>query len=59
MRRTRIVATLGPSTDDPGVLEALLAAGVDVVRLNAAHAGTDALEASLRAVRVAADKTTC
>ncbi len=37
MRRTRIVATLGPATDAPGVLEALLRAGVDVVRINFSH----------------------
>jgi len=56
MRRTRIVATLGPSTDSPDVLEALLAAGVDVVRLNAAHADTSELETTLRAVRAASEK---
>ncbi len=36
-RRTKIVATLGPSTDDPKVLDAMLQAGVDVVRVNFAH----------------------
>lgn len=36
-RRTRILATLGPATDAPGVLEAIVAAGVDVVRLNFSH----------------------
>lgn len=36
-RRTKIVATLGPATDAPGVLEALIAAGTDVVRLNFSH----------------------
>jgi pyruvate kinase len=36
-RRTRIVATLGPATDAPGVLERALRAGVDVVRLNLSH----------------------
>jgi pyruvate kinase len=41
MPRTRIVATLGPATDQPGVLEELLNAGVDVARLNASH-GTQA-----------------
>jgi len=56
MRRTRIIATLGPSTDAPEVLEALLSAGVDVVRLNAAHADTDELDLRLRAVRAAAQK---
>src|SRR5256885_4682667 len=37
-RRTKIVATLGPATDRDGALERLLAAGVDVVRLNLSHA---------------------
>src|SRR6185436_1766885 len=36
-RATKIVATLGPATSDPGVLEQLLRAGVDVVRLNFSH----------------------
>ncbi len=36
-RRTKIVATLGPSTDDPAVLRAVLEAGADVVRLNLSH----------------------
>ena len=36
-RRTRIVATLGPATDAPGVLERTLREGVDVVRLNLSH----------------------
>ena len=36
-RRTKIVATLGPATDDDGVLDAMLAAGLDVVRLNLSH----------------------
>jgi pyruvate kinase len=37
VRHTKIVATLGPATDDDAVLDALLAAGVDVVRLNFSH----------------------
>ena len=36
-RRTKIVATLGPSTDDPGVLDRLVAAGMDCARLNCSH----------------------
>src|SRR4051794_23243896 len=36
-RRTRIVATLGPATDRPGVLERLLEIGVDVARINFSH----------------------
>jgi len=36
-RRTKIVATLGPATDTPEVMEAVVRAGVDVVRLNLSH----------------------
>lgn len=36
-RRTKIVATLGPATDDRDVLKQVLAAGVNVVRLNFSH----------------------
>jgi pyruvate kinase len=36
-RATKIVATLGPASSDPQVLERLLTAGVDVVRLNFSH----------------------
>ena len=36
-RRTKILATLGPATDAPGVLEDIVKAGVDVVRLNFSH----------------------
>ena len=36
-RRTKIVATLGPATDSTEVLDGMLAAGVDVVRLNLSH----------------------
>ncbi|KXS36883.1 MAG: pyruvate kinase, partial [Halomonadaceae bacterium T82-2] len=34
LRRTKIVATLGPASDREGVLDAMITAGVDVVRLN-------------------------
>ena len=37
MRRTKIVCTLGPATDDPGVLKNLFIAGMDVGRLNFSH----------------------
>lgn len=41
IRRTKIVATLGPATDSPEVLEALIHAGVNVVRLNFSHGGPE------------------
>ncbi len=34
LRRTKIVATLGPATDEPGVLSSMVRAGLDVARLN-------------------------
>ena len=37
MRRTKIVATIGPASRDRAVLESLVAAGLDVVRLNFSH----------------------
>ena len=40
-RRTKIVATLGPSTDSPERLRALVAAGVDAVRFNLSHGSHD------------------
>ena len=41
MRRTKIVATVGPATSAPEAMRALLAAGADVIRLNAAHGTGD------------------
>jgi pyruvate kinase len=40
-RATKIVCTLGPATDAPGVLEALVAAGMDVARINLSHGTLD------------------
>jgi len=54
MRRTKIIATLGPATDAPDVLTGIIAAGVDVVRLNAAHSNTAELAERLYAARAVA-----
>jgi pyruvate kinase len=37
LRRTKIVTTLGPATDNPEIIEELIRAGADVVRLNFSH----------------------
>lgn len=37
LRRTKIVATLGPATDDPEVLRGMIMAGLDVARINFSH----------------------
>jgi len=53
MRRTKIVATIGPASSDPAVLHQMLSSGVDVFRLNFSH-GTHASHASTyRAIRQA------
>jgi pyruvate kinase len=41
MRSTKIVATIGPASRDPDVLEAMIRAGLDVARLNFAHGTPD------------------
>ncbi|MEO7431832.1 MAG: pyruvate kinase [Dokdonella sp.] len=54
LRRTKIIATLGPATDAPGALKRLLAEGVNVVRLNLSHGTPDDHRARAAAVRAAA-----
>lgn len=51
LRSTKIVATLGPSSSSPEALGALIAAGVDVVRLNFSHGTADDHRARAKLVR--------
>jgi pyruvate kinase len=51
MTRTRIVATLGPSTDSSEKIRALIEAGVDVFRLNFSHGTHGEHEQRIRAIR--------
>jgi pyruvate kinase len=53
-RRTRIVATLGPASDSPERIAALLDAGVDVFRLNFSHGTREEHAARIERVRRAA-----
>jgi pyruvate kinase len=55
-RATKIVATLGPATSDPDVLERLLRAGVDVVRLNFSHGKAEDHIARAQLVRDTAER---
>lgn len=59
LRRTKILATLGPASDAPGVLDALLRAGVDCVRLNFSHGDPASQIARANAVREAAERVGC
>ena len=55
LRRTKIVGTLGPATDDPGVLADMVRAGLDVARINFSHGGKDEQRRRIHAVRAAAE----
>ncbi|MEM7277828.1 MAG: pyruvate kinase [Pseudomonadota bacterium] len=50
-RRTKILATLGPATDDPSVLSGMIAAGLDVVRLNFSHGQAEEMRRRVSVVR--------
>jgi pyruvate kinase len=52
-RRAKIVATLGPATSGPDRIAALVAAGLDVARLNMSHGDHDGHRAAYEAVRAA------
>ncbi|MDP1633837.1 MAG: pyruvate kinase, partial [Gallionellaceae bacterium] len=60
LRRTKIVATLGPASSDPKVLEQMIRAGVDLVRMNFSHGTAEdhmARAEKVRAAAVAAGRT--
>lgn len=54
-RRAKIVCTLGPATSGPDQIAALIAAGLDVARLNMSHGTQASHHAAYRNIRAAAD----
>ena len=56
MRRTKIIATLGPASDSQGGVDALIAAGVDIFRLNFSHGSYDTHEAVYSRIRSASGR---
>src|SRR5438874_2440566 len=56
MRRTKIVATIGPASRDPETLARMVEAGMDVARLNFSHANHEVHEETANLVRAAADR---
>ncbi len=56
MRRTKIVATIGPASRDPEVLVRMIDAGMDVARLNFSHGSAEEHAETARLVREAAGR---
>jgi pyruvate kinase len=55
MRRTKIVATIGPASRDPEILRRMVRAGMDVARLNFSHGSVEEHAETARMVRDAAN----
>ena len=57
IRKTKVVATIGPSSDDPAVLDKMLHAGMDVARLNVSHGTLEEHKARIERLRAASSRT--
>ena len=51
MRRTKIVATVGPACDSEALLRAMISAGVNVFRLNFSHGSAEEHKARCQMIR--------
>jgi pyruvate kinase len=56
MRRTKIVATIGPASTDPEVLARMVEAGLDVARLNFSHGDRESHARNVELVRAASSR---
>jgi pyruvate kinase len=56
IRRTKIVATVGPASWDPSVLEQMIVAGVDVFRLNFSHGDAETHQRVIRDIRAISER---
>lgn len=59
MRKTKIVCTIGPATESPETLRALIRAGMNVARLNFSHGGLDEHLGRINNIREASDELGC
>ena len=55
-RKTKIVCTIGPATDSPEMIRALVAAGMDVARLNFSHGSHESHHRVIQELRRAAPR---
>ncbi|HCA72226.1 MAG TPA: pyruvate kinase, partial [Ruminococcaceae bacterium] len=51
MRKTKIICTLGPATDDKNVLRQLMISGMDVARINFSHGSHEEHKVRIDAVK--------
>jgi pyruvate kinase len=56
MKKTKIICTLGPSTDKPGILEGLLEAGMNVSRFNFSHGSHEEQGKRIQILRTASER---
>lgn len=59
MRHTKIIATVGPASDSETILDALIAAGTDIFRLNFSHGTHETHAATFERVRAASKRASC
>ena len=57
VRKTKIICTMGPSTEKEGVLEKLMLAGMNVARFNFSHGDHEEQMGRLREIRLAGSGT--
>ena len=57
IKKTKIVATLGPSCDEQNIIEKMILAGVNVFRVNFSHAKYEEVEDRIKKIRQADKKT--
>ena len=56
LKKTKIVATLGPSTDSEETLKAMMDRGVDVFRINFSHADYEDVKEKIKIIHSLNDK---
>src|SRR5262245_56954726 len=59
MRHTKIIATVGPASDSDAMLDALIAAGANIFRLNFSHGSHDTHAATYARIRAAGRRANC
>jgi pyruvate kinase len=59
MRHTKIIATIGPASDSAATLDALIAAGTDIFRLNFSHGTHETHKATFERIREASRRAYC